>query len=332
MCAVLSRARKSGLQAELGVVVDTRFALPENAIIDGSYRTLRVVGSGGFGITYEAEDINLGTTVALKEYYPFDFGDRDGMTTVRPKSDRHRQTFEWGRTSFLREARTLARFDHASIVRVTRVFEANSTAYMVMRLEQGQSYEAWLKNLGRPPIQEELDRITNSLLDALKTIHDSDILHRDIAPDNIIVRRDGTPVLLDFGAARRAVAEMSQSLTRIVKPGYSPHEQYSSENRMQGPWSDLYALGGTLYRAVTGKRPDEATLRFDDDRMPSAVRAAKGSYRADFLRAIDDCLKLKSSERPQSVAHLRSKLLGKDFHSGPPIRATKVPSKPANPS
>jgi serine/threonine protein kinase len=150
-----------------GDVVDTRFALPVYAVVDGSYRIVRVVGAGGFGITYEAEDINLGTKIALKEYYPFDFGDRDGRTAVRPKSDRHRQAFEWGRTSFLREARTLARFDHASIVRVTRVFEANSTAYMVMRLEQGRSYEAWLKDLGRPPTQEELDRITNSLLDAL---------------------------------------------------------------------------------------------------------------------------------------------------------------------
>ena len=112
----------------------------------------------------------------------------------------------------------LARFDHASIVRVTRVFEANSTAYMVMRLEQGQSYEAWLKDLGRPPTQEELDRITNSLLDALEMIHKGNILHRDIAPDNIVVRRDGTPVLLDFGAARRAVAEMSQSLHRTFVP------------------------------------------------------------------------------------------------------------------
>ena len=185
---------------------------------NGSYQIVRVVGSGGFGITYEAEDINLGTNVALKEYYPFDFGDRDGMTPGRPKSDRHRQAFEWGRTSFLREARMLARFDHASIVRVTRVFEANSTAYMVMRLEQGQSYEAWLKDLGRPPTQEELDRITNSLLDALEMIHKGNILHRDIAPDNIVVRRDGTPVLLDFGAARRAVAEMSQSLHRTFVP------------------------------------------------------------------------------------------------------------------
>ena len=285
--------------------MDTRLVLPLNTVLDGSYRIMRVVGSGGFGITYEAEDINLGTMVAIKEYYPFDFGDRDRTMSVRPKSDRHKQTFEWGRSNFLQEARTLARFEHPSIVRVTRVFEANATAYMVMRFERGMSFEAWLGSLGRPPSQEELDAILHPLLDALEMMHAADFLHRDIAPDNIIVRSDGTPVLLDFGAARRAVAEMSRSLTGIVKAGYSPHEQYTSDGRLQGPWSDLYAFGGTLYRAVTGKAPEEATLRFDEDRMPPAAQAAKGKYRRDFLGAIDTCLKVRHSERPRSVAQAR---------------------------
>ena len=290
--------------------MDSRLLLPVNTVLDGSYRIVRVVGSGGFGITYEAEDINLGTMVAIKEYYPFDFGDRDRTMSVRPKSDRHKQTFEWGRSNFLQEARTLARFEHPSIVRVTRVFEANSTAYMVMRFEQGQSFEEWLRGLGRPPTQDELDGIIAPLLDALQMMHAANFLHRDIAPDNIIIRTDGTPVLLDFGAARRAVAEMSRSLTGIVKAGYSPHEQYTSDGRLQGPWSDLYAFGGTLYRAVTGKAPEEATLRFDEDRMAPAAQAAKGKYRRDFLGAIDTCLKVRHSERPRTVAQLRPMLLG----------------------
>ena len=290
--------------------MDGRFALPANTIVDGAYRIERVVGSGGFGITYVAEDIKLGTTVALKEYYPFDFGDRDRTMSVRPKSDRHKKTFEWGRANFLQEARTLARFEHPSIVRVTRVFEANSTAYMVMRFEQGQSFEAWLTGLGRPPTQEELDRIATALLEALQMMHAKNFLHRDIAPDNIIVRADGSPVLLDFGAARRAVAEMSRSLTGIVKAGYSPHEQYSSDGRLQGPWSDIYALGGTLYRAVTGRTPEEATLRVDVDHMPPATQSAKGTYRPGFLSAIDACLKVRSAQRPQSIAQLQPMLLG----------------------
>ena len=228
--------------------------------------------------------------------------------SVRPKSERHKKTFEWGRPTSCKEARTLARFEHPSIVRVTRVFEANSTAYMVMRFEQGQSFEAWLRGLGRPPTQDELDRIVAPLLDALQMMHAADFLHRDIAPDNIIVRADGTPVLLDFGAARRAVAEMSRALTGIVKAGYSPHEQYSTDGRLQGPWSDLYALGGTLYRAVTGCSPEEATLRVDEDRMAPAARAAKGSYRPSFLAAIDACLKVRHADRPRSVAQLRPML------------------------
>jgi serine/threonine protein kinase len=237
--------------------------LPANTLLDASYRIVRVVGEGGFGVTYEADDINLATRVAIKEYYPFDFGDRDSATmSVRPKSDRHKSTFAWGRSSFLTEARTLARFEHPSIVRVWRVFEANSTAYMVMRFEQGKSLEVWLRDIGRPPTQAELDRIALPLLDALEMMHVQNFLHRDIAPDNIVVRPDGTPVLLDFGTARRAIAEMSRAITSIVKSGYSPPEQYTVDNRLQGPWSDLYALGGTLYRAVTGRVPEESTLRF----------------------------------------------------------------------
>src|SRR5262249_49537228 len=205
-------------------------------------------GSGGCASIYEAQYNNLCTAVAIKESYPDEYGDRDAGMSVRPKSERHRKTFEWGRSNFLKEARTLARFEHFSIVRVARVFEANSTAYMVMSFERGQSFEAWLNGLGRPPTQAELDAIVVPLLGALEggleMMHAANFLHRDIAPDNIIVRGDGTPVLLDFGAARRAVAEMSRSLTGIVKAGYSPHEQYSSNNRLQGPWSDLYALGG----------------------------------------------------------------------------------------
>jgi serine/threonine protein kinase len=290
--------------------MDSRLTLPVNTVLDDSYRIVRVVGSGGFGITYEAEDIKLRMRVALKEYYPLEFGDRDSTLSVKPKSDRHKQTFQWGRSNFLQEARTLARFEHPCIVRVTRVFEANSTAYMVMRFEQGQSLEDWLTGLGRSPTQAELDRIVAPVLDALQLLHGENFLHRDIAPDNIIVRADGTPVLLDFGAARRAVAEMSRMLTGIVKAGYSPHEQYSVDSRLQGPWSDIYALGGTLYRAVTGKTPEEAALRVDKDHMPAAAQAAKGRFRPEFLAAIDACLRVRHSERPRSVAQLRAMLLG----------------------
>jgi formylglycine-generating enzyme required for sulfatase activity len=267
-----------------------------------------VIAAGGFGVTYEAEDVKLHTRVALKEYYPADFGERNSTMHVRPKSASHRKTFEWGRSSFLQEAQTLARFRHSSIVRVTRVFEAFSTAYMVMEYEHGSDFDSWLRALKRAPTQEELDRIVAPLLDALELMHAKNFLHRDISPDNIIIREDGTPVLLDFGAARRAVAEMTKALTGIVKSGYSPHEQYATDGRLQGPWSDLYAFGATLYRAVTGKPPEEATLRVTDDRVPPAAEAAVWIYRPGFLSAIDACLRVRPAERPQSVVQLRSLL------------------------
>ena len=216
------------------------------------------------------------------------------------------------------EARTLARFRHPSVVHVTRVFEAFSTAYMVMVFEQGQSFEGWLKRLGRLPTQEELDRIAGPILDALEMMHGESFLHRDIAPDNIIVRADGTPVLLDFGAARRAVAEESRSLTGIVKAGYSPPEQYATDGRLQGPWTDIYAFGATLYRAVTGKAPEESTLRAIDDRMLPAASVGEGKYRPGFLEAIDACLEVHHADRPQSVAQVRSMLLTHPARDIPP--------------
>src|SRR5262249_42687131 len=252
-----------------------------NTVLDGSYRIEDVIGSGGFGVTYLAEDTNLGNKFALKEYYPFDFGDRDSALSVKPKSERHKKTFEWGRTSFLQAARMLARLRHPSIVRVTRVFEAHSTAYMVMEFEEGKTFEQWLQALGRPPTQQELDRIATSLLDALELLHGANFLHRDIAPDNILIRTDGTPVLLDFGAARQAVGEMSRSLTGIVKAGYSPQEQYATDGRLQGPWSDLYAFGATLYRAVAGEVPEEATLRVE--RQHGLQISSFGRFMKGFL-------------------------------------------------
>ena len=312
------RSRASCALGEAGV--DGRVALPKNMVLDEAYRVERVIGTGGFGITYAAEDLKLGTKVALKEYYPAEFGARDNHLRVSARSENHKKTFEWGRTSFLQEARTLARFRHPSIVLVTRVFEALSTAYMVMDFEKGQPLEGWLKGLGRPPAQEELDRIAAPLLDALAMMHAENFLHRDIAPDNIIIRADGTPVLLDFGAARRAVAEMSRTLTGVVKAGYSPHEQYA-DSRHQGPWSDIYALGATFYRAVTGRPPEEATIRVTDDQLSPAAVAAVRTYRQSFLRAIDECLKVQPSERPQSIVELRPMLLRRE--TPPPVPDTQ---------
>ena len=200
---------------------------------------------------------------------------------------------------------------------------------MVMEFEEGRSLEAWLKTMARPPTQAELDRIVAPLLDALELMHADSFLHRDIAPDNVIIRPDGTPVLLDFGAARRAMAEQSRVLTGIIKAGYSPQEQYATDGRLQGPWSDLYALGATLYREVTGKPPEEATLRAGDDQTPPATKAAKSEYRPEFLRAIDACLNVDRRKRPQSVAELRPMLLPRGHERDPVHMHSMRPSTDA---
>jgi serine/threonine protein kinase len=285
--------------------MDYRQELQTGTVLDGKYRIERVIGAGGFGITYEAFDLGLANSVAIKEYYPSQFGTRDASMSVRPRSYSDRELFDRLRSSFLREGRTLARFDNPSIVRVLSVFEGHGTAYMVMKYETGPSLKIWLANLDRYPTQDELDRLTAPLLDALETMHKADFLHRDIAPDNIIIRADGSPVLLDFGASRRVMGAMSGTLTGVVKKGFSPQEQYASDGRSQGPWTDIYSLGATLYRAVTGHMPPEAPERMLEDNMRPTSEMAQGAYRPAFLEGIDVALRVWPKQRPQTISEWR---------------------------
>lgn len=278
----------------------------------GDYRIDRVLGAGGFGITYLAEEIALARAVTIKEYFPADFAARaDGIDAV-PRSQGCAGDYRWGLDRFIEEAQTLARFDHPNIVRVYRYFRANNTGYMVLHFEEGQSLKAWLKSLGRAPRQKELDQIVPPLLDALELVHKNDYLHRDIAPDNIMIRKSGEPVLIDFGSARGEIASHSKTVSALVKPGYSPYEQYAETSRQQGPWTDIYALGATLYHATTGKRPPDAPSRMVKDELVPAREAAVSSYRANFLRAIDRALSLSVEARPQSIAAWRGDLLAPD--------------------
>ncbi|MGR8948364.1 MAG: serine/threonine protein kinase, partial [Gammaproteobacteria bacterium] len=201
----------------------------------------RVLGQGGFGITYLAHDPNLDRYVAVKEYLPMELAVRDGDNSVYPASEANGERYKWGLDRFIAEARTLAKFKHPAIVRVLSVFEENNTAYMVMEYERGESFQQVLdqrKDLS----EQELLRIIGPLLDGLELIHANGFIHRDIKPANIYIRRDGSPVLLDFGSARQALGEQTKSLTSIVSPGYAPFEQYYSKSDRQGPWTDIYSL------------------------------------------------------------------------------------------
>ena len=202
------------------------------------------------------------------------------------------------------EARTLARFQHPNIVRVHHFFEAHSTAYIAMDYVEGEDLSAYLTRKGTLS-EDELKGILYPLLDALEVVHGADFLHRDIKPGNIVLRdADGSPVLLDFGAARQAIGAKSRSVTSIVTPGYAPIEQYSSRGR-QGAWTDIYALGGVCYRALTGQVPEDATDRMRQDPLIPVSQRCTGRASGAFLSAIDHALEVDEGDRPQSIGDWR---------------------------
>jgi WD40 repeat protein/serine/threonine protein kinase len=291
-------------------------ALPEGTELVSDFRIERVLGAGGFGITYLAREIALDRAVTIKEYFPNDFAARGDQIDAVPRSEGYATDYQWGLDRFIDEAQTLAKFDHPNIVRVYRYFRANNTGYMVLHFEEGKSLNGWLQSLGRAPRQAELDQLLGPMLDALAVVHAADFLHRDIAPDNIIVRNDGSPVLIDFGAARGDIAKHSRTVSALVKPGYSPYEQYGEIGRQQGPWTDIYALAATLYHAITGKRPPDAPSRVVKDEIIPAHEAALSAYRPGFLMAIDQGLWIDIDKRPQNVAAWRAALLKADATPG----------------
>ena len=304
--------------------IENLLALPDGTELVGDYRIKRVLGAGGFGITYLADEKALARLVTIKEYFPADFAARRA-TNASPRSQEVAGDYQWGLDRFIEEAQTLARFDHPNVVRVHRYFRANNTAYMVLHFEEGGSFKSWLRGLKRAPRQAELDNMVAPLLDALEIIHKANFLHRDIAPDNIMVRRDGSPVLIDFGSARGQIASHSRTVSALVKPGYSPYEQYATTTSSQGPWTDIYALGATLYHAITGKRPPDAPSRVLSDEYVAAGEAALSSYRSGFLGAIDKALRLEVGERPQSIAEWRGELLAPEPKRAPGRLGLRLP-------
>ena len=286
---------------------------PLNALPRGhrlqEYELVRVLGMGGFGMTYLGFDHHLNKAVAIKEYLPSDIATRTTGGSVAPQASEFRGDFQWGLERFLDEARTLARFDHRHIVKVYRFFEGHGTAYIVMEYAEGETLAAYLERKGTLT-EAELKEILYPLLDGLAVVHGADFLHRDIKPGNIVLRaEDGSPVLLDFGAARQAIGAKSRSVTSIVTPGYAPIEQYSSRGH-QGAWSDIYALGGVCYRALTGQVPEDATDRVRHDPLVPVSQRCAGQANAGFLAAIDQALLVDESDRPSSVGAWREALGG----------------------
>ncbi|MFO1305444.1 MAG: serine/threonine-protein kinase [Burkholderiales bacterium] len=283
-------------------------ALPPGARVL-EFEIERVVGRGGFSIVYLAFDHSLHRRVALKEYLPQTLARRDATRSVVPFSAKHRETFDIGLKSFLEEARLLARFDHPGLVKVFRFWPERGTAYMAMAYYEGPTLrEAFVHGAARPSVQTA-DALASRLVDAVDLLHRNECLHRDIAPDNVILQRNGNPVLLDFGAARHIIKERTQALTVILKTGYAPIEQYSVEGEMaQGPWTDVYSLAATLYAVITGKGPPASVSRaYSDPYVPFAHAAPEG-FPARFGEGIDRALSFLPEKRPQSMAEFRDAL------------------------
>jgi len=285
------------------------------------FEIVGLIGIGGFGIVYQAYDHSLQRTVALKEYMPSALAVHTPTIHVTLRAERHAETFQAGLRSFVNEARLLAAFDHPSLVKVYQFWEANGTAYMVMPFYRGPTLKQVLRERATPPDEMWLTNLLAALLDALELLHGERCYHRDIAPDNILILADGRPLLLDFGAARRAIAGKADVFTVILKQDYAPVEQYADiPSMVQGPWTDIYALGANVCLAITGKPPPPAVSRMvADPQVPLALQAA-GRYSPRFLNAIDQALAVRPDDRPQSVARLRT-LLGID---GPALGSQPV--------
>lgn len=286
-------------------------ALPAGTRL-GEFEVHKVVGVGGFGIVYRAYDHALQRIVALKEYLPGALAGRGEGHLVSIRSTAHAETFGVGLRSFVNEARLLAQFDHPALLKVYRFWEGNGTAYMVMPFYEGVTLHGTRRGMPRPPPEAWMRAMLEPVLGALDVMHREQVFHRDVAPDNIILRPEAGPVLLDFGAARRVIGDRTQMLTAILKPNYAPIEQYSESSQLrQGPWTDLYALGAVVYYCATGKPPMPAATRALHDELvplPDLARRGEVPWSEAFAQVWQSTLAVRPTLRPQSVAALRELL------------------------
>lgn len=284
-------------------------ALPPGTRL-AEFEILALLGVGGFGMVYKAFDHSLHRAVAIKEYMPSALAGRAQGQSLWVRSSSDQQTFQTGLASFVDEARLLAQFDHPSLVKVFRFWEANNTAYMVMPLYSGMTFKQARAQMRTPPPEIWLRKLLWTVLGALRVLHDGNTLHRDISPDNIFLQDNGPPVLLDLGAARHAINDQDRKHTAVLKVNYAPIEQYADgdEDLRQGPWSDLYSLAAVVHGCLCNDTPLPATLRSIRDRMVSFPRVAKTvkrqfgvEYSAPFVAAIAQSLSLRPEDRPQSI-------------------------------
>ncbi len=290
--------------------------------IIGNYKIIESIGQGGFGITYKAIHIKTGIIRAIKEYFPSDYASRarDGLSIISHTKNKEgdKDVYSWGLESFLKEAQTLAKFNYPTIVKIIDYFEENNTAYLVMEYYEGETLKKYLeKNKNNAFSQDEILNIIMPILEGLKEVHSKGYLHRDIAPDNIFLRKIGLPVLIDFGSSRNSIGNKSKTLSAIIKPGYSPPEQYTF-NSNQNASADIYAICAVIYEMVTKIIVPESTYRqtlaFNGQKDPIEDIATKykNKYPKAFLENIMQGLALRANERIRSVEELQYRLVGEE--------------------
>ena len=283
--------------------------LPEGFQL-GEYRILRVLAAGGFSFVYLAHDANE-TPVAIKEYLPAGLALRLNGAAVPAVAESELAAYRYGMKCFFEEGRALAGFTHLNVVRVLNFFRANETVYMVMRYERGRTLQEHIQARHGALREDWVRQTFAQLLNGLREVHSSKLLHLDIKPGNIYVRNDGTPVLIDFGAARQTLGAEARQVPPMYTPGYASPEHYRDRERL-GPWSDIYSVGASLYATLAASAPPPADQRVERDRLVPAAKACDGKFSRQLLETVDWCLQLDHLQRPQSVFTLQKALLEED--------------------
>jgi len=296
--------------------------LPEGYQLQ-NYRVTKVLSAGGFSLVYLAEDENA-QPVAIKEYLPSSLALRREGDVLPSISEENLPTFRYGMKCFFEEGRALAKLSHPNLVRVLNFFRANETVYLVMRYERGRTLQEHIL-ARRGAIKENfIRRVFTMLLNGLREVHLNKLLHLDIKPANIYVRNDGTPVLIDFGAARQTLTAEGFKLNPMYTPGFAAPEHYKNREQL-GPWTDVYSVGASIFACIAGAAPQAADQRMDKDRYVSATKLFGRRYSDQLLETIDWCLQLDHMKRPQSVLALQKVLL-RERDPDTPRRKTFVSS------
>jgi len=278
------------------------------------YRVLRLLAAGGFSLVYLAHDENE-TPVAIKEYLPASLALRTGEALEPTVPEDQAAAFRHGMQCFFEEGRALARLEHPNVVRVLDFFRANGTAYLVMRYERGRTLQEHILARGRLLSEIWIRQTFAELLDGLREVHVRKLLHLDIKPGNVYLRSGGTPLLIDFGAARQMLSEEAPALPPTYTPGFASPERHVDRAKL-GPWSDVYSVGATIYACLTAGSPPSAEERLEEDRMPPARKIGAGKYSIELLDTVDWCMRLDPFQRPQSVFALQRTLLGERAPDG----------------